>query len=101
MSKKLTIKVTGIKWDDSPEGIPTEWKVEISKTRYKELTEGLEKEDILYELSEYVSDYISDETGYCHTGFSMDIDNEEILEEKISKLEEKEEKQSKKVKMTK
>lgn len=64
------MKAINILWDTNKDKellkeLPTE--IEIPE----EILKDCEDED---EIEETVSDYISDETGFCHFGFELDID---------------------------
>lgn len=54
-------EVTNIKYDTDGE------EVDLPKLLNIEVPGGLDEE----EVDEYVSDKISDETGFCHKGFDM------------------------------
>ena len=56
--------VTNIKWDTDGEDIDLPKEMEVELPEYIDETD----ED---EVDEYVSDYISDETGFCHYGFDI------------------------------
>jgi len=58
----MKVTVTDIKWDTDGEDVdlPTEMVIEVP--------EGMDKE----EADEFVSDEISNQTGFCHKGFSTD-----------------------------
>jgi|TARA_R110000787_G_scaffold235704_1_gene342467 hypothetical protein len=56
-----TYEVTNIKYDTDDE------EIDLPKLLNIEVPSGLDEE----ETDEYVSDKISEETGFCHKGFSM------------------------------
>lgn len=56
--------VTNIKWDTDGEDIDLPKEMEVELPEYIDETD----ED---EVDEYISDYISDETGFCHYGFDI------------------------------
>lgn len=64
---KRIFKVFGIKWDVDSKAdlkhLPKEMRVVISSN---EVCDIMDEE----EIEEYISDFISDETGYCHDGFN-------------------------------
>lgn len=55
--------------DERVDFLPKEIEVIIRK-------EELESDDIEEELDEMISEYLSDEYGYCHNGFNYEITNE-------------------------
>lgn len=55
--------------DERVDFLPKEIEVIIRK-------EELESDDIAEELEEMISEYLSDEYGYCHNGFNYEIINE-------------------------
>ena len=55
--------------DERVDFLPKEIEVIIRK-------EELESDDIEEELDEMISEYLSDEYGYCHNGFNYEIINE-------------------------
>jgi len=85
--KEIKVKVSNIKWE-GVEGvdIPTELLIIFPTELLEDGTEN-DYEDI---ISEYISEEISNETGFCHTGFVTDIDGD------INKIKDKKKKSSKK-----
>jgi hypothetical protein len=76
MSEKRIITATKIKYDKDGA------KVDLPKSIQIEIPEDLVDYD---EIEEYISDKISDETGFCHNGFSTKPSIEDFLKnEKIS-----------------
>jgi len=63
---KIVIRVTDIKWDTDGEKVklPTHVFYEPSLA---DLEDGLRNGDLDFEGD--ISDYLSDEYGYCHNGF--------------------------------
>lgn len=59
----IKVKITQIEYDTDGENVdlPSELIIEVPFNKY------------CPELYEYVSDYISNETGYCHNGFSLSL----------------------------
>jgi hypothetical protein len=57
--------VTNIKWDTDGENIdlPTEITIDIPNEDFVKMDEE--------EIDEFISDYITNETGFCHMGFSL------------------------------
>ena len=79
------MKAINIKWDtDGDEELLKSLPQEI------EITEGDIPEDVdrddEEEITEFVSDYITDETGFCHDGF--ELINEEETENLIKTIKE-------------
>ena len=70
MKEKRFIVVTRIDWDTDDDNefdtLPKKIEIELSEDNVENITD-------IYELEDYVSDYISDEVGHCHFGFDMDI----------------------------
>lgn len=64
------IRVYDIDWDtDDDEIIREELPEEILlNTEYLDV----ENEEDIYELEDVISDYLSDEYGYCHKGFNFE-----------------------------
>lgn len=62
---KKTFNITDIKFDadsnEELEGVPTELTIEVETSQFKN--------DV--ELEEYISDEISNQTGFCHTGYCV------------------------------
>lgn len=60
-----TFKITNIQFDaDSSEefeGVPTELTIEVDTNQF----------ETDMELEEFISDQISNKTGFCHTGYSV------------------------------
>ena len=74
---KIFVKATDIKWDvdevEDLDNLPNELEVELSLDFF---IENSENKDILeMEISEYVSDEISNITGFCHAGFVIEGEN--------------------------
>lgn len=67
--KKKKYRVYGIGWDANDIE-----KMDLPKEIEVELTEGEEVENLNddEEVEDYLSDYITDETGFCHFGFSYE-----------------------------
>lgn len=67
--KKRTFKVNKIKWDvdnkSSLKSLPKTMTVEVTSYDVDDITDE-------YEVEDFISDYITDETGFCHDGFEMD-----------------------------
>lgn len=70
------MKATNIKWD-------TDGDKKILKTLPKEM----EIPSRMYDLDD-VSDYLSDETGFCHDGFCMEYDKDDVRNYLENNLEE-------------
>ena len=64
----MKIKVYDIDWDIDEEDI--EDGVSLDSSLTLETDEEFEYDD---ELEEWISDEISDKTGFCHRGFNYDI----------------------------
>lgn len=67
----MKYRVLHIKWDTDGQDVdlPTEIIIEISEEKEAHLDD--------YEKVELLSDYITDETGFCHKGFSTEPPLEE------------------------
>jgi len=63
-NKKMKYKVTNIEYDTDGEDVDLPEELTITV----ENSEELEHEEIV----EYISDEISNQTGVCHNGFSID-----------------------------
>jgi len=62
-SEHTKYQVTNIEWDfDEDVSLPTEMEIFVPN--------DIEKE----EIDDFISDTISDMTGFCHKGFSLNID---------------------------
>jgi len=74
--KEITIKVNDIEWDtDGDNSVELPKSMSFTAT-YEDLDIDAEydiQEDYEDVIGEYVSDKISDETGFCHNGFSTII----------------------------
>ena len=68
----IVVRAYDIEWDTDGEDIeiPTEVELEVDIS-------DMEDEE---ELADYISDHISDETGWCHNGCSWEIKKEEKAE---------------------
>lgn len=66
----IHIIVTRIDWDADDENelkdLPQKIELDVTENDIDNITD-------IYELEDYVSDYITDETGFCHRGFDMRI----------------------------
>jgi hypothetical protein len=68
---KIFVEVTDIEWDTDGEEVdlPTEIKVEIPTSiliyRFED------SQDLEQEIDDYVSDEISNISGFCHTGYNI------------------------------
>ncbi len=87
IDRDLPITVTGIEWDtedvEDTSYLPTKPVLTIEKEFFE--SEDIDDlEDLQVIISDYISDKLSDEFGFCHNGFNMDIDDEELLEKLIS-----------------
>lgn len=70
-TEELVFVVTDIEWDTDGENddLPTTINVPIRELLY----DGEDLDDVsIEELKERVGDYISDETGFCHFGFTIE-----------------------------
>jgi len=74
--KKITITVNDIDWDtDGDNSVELPKNMSFTAT-YEDLDINAEyniQDDCEDVIGEYVSDKISDETGFCHNGFSTTI----------------------------
>jgi len=76
MKENIKVVVSNIQWDtDDLSGLPKTVEVEVPADEFYEdnvkmSDEEIEDEDI---LGEYASNYISDEYGFCHNGFDLEI----------------------------
>lgn len=64
----VKIIITDIQWDTDDEllDLPNEVSVEMSDKNFDEVCES--------GLTDYLCDYLSDTYGFCHTGFTYNID---------------------------
>lgn len=74
------MKATNIKWD-------TDGDKKILKTLPKEM----EIPSGMYDLDD-ISDYLSDETGFCHDGFCMEYNKDDVKNYLETHLEEQDRK---------
>ena len=70
--KPLRVKFSNVNWDVDEEDFFSDEDI-ILPTEFTTYIQPPEDEDI--ELSEYLSDWLSDEYGYCHNGFNFEIIN--------------------------
>jgi len=61
-----TIKITQIEWDTDGESVDLPKSVTITVEDWATGTDEAQIED-------WVSDYLSDEYGYCHHGFDFEV----------------------------
>jgi len=73
LKNTIEINVTDITWDES-EVIDLNTNMVIDFPT--ELLNEEKEEDYEQIISDYVSEAISNETGFCHTGFTTDIDGD-------------------------
>lgn len=68
MEKKI-FKVSKIKWDvdnkSDIKNLPKTMTVEVTSYDVDDITDE-------YEVEDFISDYITDEIGFCHDGFEME-----------------------------
>lgn len=71
-AKTIVVRAYDIEWDTDGEDIDiqTEFELEVDVS-------DMEDEE---ELADYISDYITDKTGWCHNGFHWAIKEEEKAE---------------------
>lgn len=77
------LKITNIKWDitDGAEDTTPEENLEILESLPKEVyikvpytnNDVLENDKLYNELCEEISDYLSNEYGFCHSGFDVEV----------------------------
>lgn len=70
------MKATNIKWD-----------TDGNKKTLRYLPKKMEIPSGMYDLDD-ISDYLSDETGFCHDGFFIEYDKDDVKEYLESHLEE-------------
>lgn len=70
------MKATNIKWD-----------TDENKKTLRYLPKKMEIPSGMYDLDD-ISDYLSDETGFCHDGFFIEYDKDDVKEYLESHLEE-------------
>lgn len=71
----LVVKVSNIQWDIDEEGydgeeeldLPTEMNIEVDSSEI-DLNDGMD-------VGDYVSDQITNRTGFCHKGFTTNMDD--------------------------
>ncbi len=67
--EKKTFKVSKIKWDvdnkSDFKNLPKTMTVEVTSDDVEDITDE-------YEVEDFISDYITDEAGFCHDGFEME-----------------------------
>ena len=76
MEKGIVVKVSNIKWDGAGDNIPTEMELIIDYQMIKNELEGCLTEnecDVVEIIDEYVNEKISDISGFCHFGYSLNI----------------------------
>lgn len=77
------LKITNIKWDitDGAEDATPEENLEILESLPKEVyikesytnNDILENDKLYNEFCEEISDYLTNEYGFCHTGFNVEV----------------------------
>lgn len=76
------LKITNIKWDitDGAEDTTPEGNLEILESLPKEVyikesytNDALDNDKLYNELCEEISDYLSNEYGFCHSGFNVEV----------------------------
>ena len=77
------LKITNIKWDvtDGAEDTTPEKNSEVLESLPKEVyikasytnNDVLENDKLYNELYEEISDYLSNEYGFCHSGFDVEV----------------------------
>ena len=76
MSKEIIVKVSDIKWDDAGSDVPTEMELVVNYQGMKdEFKSSLTEHecDIVDIIDDYVNQKISDVSGFCHFGYSLNI----------------------------